>query len=322
MEVLDIIQSAAFKSGVISSFNPDECPDDVLNAGKDVLAYDILPGLNCDRTLDITETSRVYPVQNGRVVLKPFKQPKENVQIIGYSDKIAQTLLANNGTKLFQEIRKLHHDWVYDNLDVWDGWPRDDLGNYFKVAMWSSDMHLVYGTYQIVSNDGTTFRRSGEFDANIDFPPMRVDAVLDEHSRISYEYLYREEFERTIFRNLPGCYTTEEYEDSIVILIKGTDDLKRIVLPVPLQIVDMDHARAGVIHAPEKFKRYLIDCTAVALARIYGMSSLPDMKEAAAVSYNLLKKNKPQPLHKANVSEEMTDKLRTNFLGRRFYANI
>ena len=103
------------------------------------------------------------------------------------------------------------------------------------------------------------------------------------------------------------------------LLIKGTNIPKILILPVPLQIVNATHDFAGEIKAPEKFRRYLIDCLAVSLAIIYGVSSLPAMEKQQAVSYNLLKKNKPQPLHEANVSERVQDKLRTD---RRLYGRF
>lgn len=327
MEVLDIVQSAAFKSGVISSFNPDDCPGDVIDAGRDLLRYEILPGLNCDRTLDITVTSRVYPLKDGRIVLKPYTENRENFAIAGYIDKTSTEMLSDRVGGIYayySRVEESHPDWVYDATETskypTDEWPTDDFGKRTTYAFWTTDTHLVY-----VKNLDEPLHLQDIAEVpgvNIEFMPMRVDTVLDEHSRIGYEYLYREEFEKVIFRNLPGCYTTEEYEDSIIILLHGTPDPKRVVLPVPLQIVNVTHEYSGKIVAPEKFRRYLIDCTAVALARTYGMSSLAEMEKAAAVSYNLLKKNKPQPLHRANVTEEITDKLRTNILGRRFYANI
>lgn len=325
MEVLDIVRSAAFKAGIVSSFNPDELPEDVLNAGRAVLTNEIIPTLNCDRTIDITETSRIYTPTNGKIVLYPLQQPVDNFEIIGYSnyDSTALQKLSTWG----EEVRRLKPDWTTisqpDNVIIRNDstWPTNDMGEFRKVGIWSSDLKLMF-------SDRIGWVAPGKAavakpNVNIDFPPMRVDAVMDESSRYTYDYLYRDEYERTLkFTSLPGVYTTEEYEDKLVILLNGGPDPKLIVLPVPLQIINSDYAHPGTILAPEKFRRYLIDATAVSLAIIYGMSTMPLMKEAAAVSYNLLKKNKPQPLHKANVAQEITNKLRPDVLGRRFYANI
>lgn len=333
MEVLDIVRSAAFKAGVVPSFNPDELPEDVLNAGGAALVDEIVPTLNCDRTIDITETSRLFKPVNGRIVLKPFSQPRQNFSIEGYIkwtladlyiDSVDSHVLTGR-SRFFERIHELHPEWVTYNTITeeyepnMDNWPHDDMNNPTDVALWTSDIALVH-TYQPISGSLRLKQVEG---VNIDFPPMRVDAVMDENSRYTYDYLYRDEYERTFkFTSLPGIYTTEEYDDKLIILLNGSPDVKLVVLPVPLQIVNRDYAHSGTIIAPEKFRRYLIDAVAVSLAIIYGMSTLPLMKEAAATSYNLLKKNKPQPLHKANVAQEITNKLRPDVLGRRFYANI
>lgn len=303
MEVLDLIQSAAFKSGVVPSFNPDGLPDDVLDAGHNVLAEEILPSLNCDRTIDVTVTSKIYTPVDGKIVLTPFEGNKQDFKILGYSKLVASELVENFVTELA-------------NFDITaETWPVNDFGEWLTLAIWSSDTKLVYAS--------SLTNASVMNNVNIDFPPMRIDAVLENTSRVSYQYLYRDEFERSKpFVSVPGVYTVEEHENSIIILINGSPEAKCVVIPVPLQIVNRDASHPGTIIAPPKFKRYLIDSTAVALATIYGVSTLPIMKEAASVSYNLLKKNKTQPLHKANTSEEICDKLRYNVLGRRYYANF
>ena len=306
MEVLDIVRTAATKSGVVSSFNPDEFPDDVLDAGKAALSDEILPSLNCDRTLDITVTSRIYTPINNRIVLKPFRQPHNDFILLGYSAYTGAELLYIPNGKWRDEIQRLHNGWA-------DTWPENDFGDPLTLAIWSSDMQLIYGT-AITSN--------AVYDANIDFNPMRVSSVLENTSRMSYQYVYREEFEQSLRTQfVPGIYTTEEYEDTIIILTHGSPQPKCVILPVPLQIVNQSDQHAGTIHAPLKFKRYLIDCTAVALSIMYGVSSQATMQQQAAVSYNLLKKNKTQPLHAANVCEQINDKLHAG-RDRRYYANL
>lgn len=322
MEVLDIVQSAAFKAGIISSFNPDELPDDVLKAGIVALTNEILPSINCDRTIDITVTSRMYTPKNGVIELVPFKQPEENFVILGRTHYTAKELREghdNNGLSTWgYALQEFNADLVIERPHSWDrgsAWPVNDFSEYVTFAMWSSDMHLVYSNATIYPNIHES--------ANIDFPPMRVDSVLESGPRFPYTYKYRDEFEQARnFTELPGIYTTEEYDDKIVILLNGTASPKVLILPVPLQIINSDHAHPGTIKAPEKFRRYLIDCTAVSLAIVYGVSTVAAMQQQAEVSYNLLKKNKPQPMHKANVSDEIAQKLRRYPLGGKFYANI
>ena len=302
MQVLDIIQSAAIKAGVIPSFNPDEMPGDVIETGRNVLVSEILPALNCDRTIDITVTSRVYMPEHNIIQLVPFRQPNENFEIIGYTDKRSIDIDTQTAMDIVLAKRP---DWG-------DGhWPTNDLNEYRTAAFWTIDNRLA-----IVKHDGTvTF----DPDANIDFPPMRVIDVLDECPRLENNYVYREEFEKILPGVTPGVYTTEEYEDRIVILLNGLPGPKRVVLPVPLQIINRDHSHAGEILPPAKFQPYLTDCPAIALAIIYGVSTDAAMEKEAAKSYNLIKKNKPQPRHEANVSERIGEKLRIRLRGR-FYG--
>lgn len=304
MEVKDIIQSAAFKSGIVSSFNPEELPGDVLDAGRSVLAEEILPSINCDRTIDITVTSRIYTPTNGRIILTPYTEVRPDFKIVGHVNYTAEQLVTDSIVTAFTELGYTEANW-----------PVNDFGEPFTLAVWSSDTRLVMKT-GLDEGEASIVR-----DVNIDFPPMRIDAIFENDSRIKYQYLYRDEFERAKpLTTIPGVYTTEEFESSIVILLQGSNAPKCIVMPVPLQIVNATEQYAGQLFAPPKFKRFLIDSTAVSLAIIYGMSTLPLMQQAAAASYNLLKKNKPQPLHEADVSQEICDKLRMNLTGRRFYA--
>ena len=49
MQVMDIINRAVMKSGVVSNFNPDEVPEDIQQRAADVLRNEIIEDLNCDR---------------------------------------------------------------------------------------------------------------------------------------------------------------------------------------------------------------------------------------------------------------------------------
>lgn len=289
MQVIDIVQSAAFKSGVVSSFSHDDMPPDILDAGVNILANEVLPAINCDRMLDITVTSRVYAPQCGRIVLKPLR-PEHNLVVLGYSKYTAQDIV---DSKWSEEIERLHPGWSVN-------WPVDDFGESLKLAMWSVDMRLVAGV-----DVSTCVIR----DENIDFPPMRVDYVMDVGSRLKYNYVYRDEFEQlfNVPAGLGGVYTVEEYEDKLIILIKGNCQPKVVVLPVPLQIINRDEDHAGEIVAPPKFRKFLIDTTAEQLATVYGVATLQAMHEQASASYNLLKKNHTQPLHGMDVVERVHD---------------
>lgn len=301
MQVLELIQSAAFKSGIVSSFNPDEIPGDIVEAGRRILTEEILPTLNCDRMIDITVTAKTYQPVEGKIVLKPAPR-MENFRIVGYSKYSSDDKFED----FYNEIKERTPEYL-DDSGVWIH-PTDDFGAPTMLAEWMTDNKLMYVKY---TNPHAMWQVVVP-DVNIDFPPMRVDSVIDADSKIAYEYQYRDEFEQTFNTMLPGIYTTEEYEDRLVVLLKGSSTAKRLIMPVPLQIINQQFDNAGEIIAPPKFKRYLIDALAVSLAIVYGVSTVDLMKQQAALSYNLLKKNKPQPMHEQNVNKCISDKLRSS----------
>ena len=296
MEVLDIVQSAAFKSGIVSSFSQDDMPGDVLDAGVKLLSEQILPQLNCDRTIDVTVTSRIYAPTNGCVVLKPLKGPIDDFVLLGYSQYMADDLVQTNNGHWVAEIDRLHSGWDQD-------WPQNDFGENITLAMWSRDMKLVSGKDRLVCTIGQE---------NVDFPPMRVDSVIDIPTGTKLTYLYRDEFEQLIAAPIPGVYALEEYDDRIVVFIKGTPGPKKFILPVPLTLINRSTDYAGQIIAPPKFRKYLIDATAVQLAIVYGMATVDAMRAEASASYNMLKKNHTQPLHGMNVAKAIRDTIRTS----------
>lgn len=306
MEVLDLVKSAAIKSGVVSSFSMDDMPGDVIDMGVEVISAQILPQLNCDRTIDITTTCRVYKPVNGVIELIPLRQPIDDFILLGYSIYNSDEL-TNISTGDWQtEINRLFAPGS-------SNWPQNDFGDQFTLAMWSKDMKLVYGKTVSECNIGS---------ANIDFMPMRVESVIDAGTRLKYTYLYRDEFEQTVGINcdLPGVYAIEEYSDRLLIILRGSPAPKKLILPVPLTIINQSHDHAGTIIAPPKFEKYLIDATAYQLAVVYGMATKQDMAMEMAASYNLLKKNHTEPLHEMNVPQHINRLI--HHRGRRYYENI
>lgn len=306
MEVLDLVKSAAIKSGVVSSFSMDDMPGDVIDMGVEVISAQILPQLNCDRTIDITTTCRTYVPVNGVIELIPLRQPIENFILLGYSVYDAKDLQLIPNGHWRDEIDRLYEPGS-------DNWPQDDFGEQLTLAVWSKDMKLVYSQYVTECHIGS---------ANIDFMPMRVESVIDAGTRLKYTYLYRDEFEQTVGINcdLPGVYAVEEYSDRLIIILRGSNAPKKLILPVPLTIVNQSHDRPGTIIAPPKFEKYLIDATAYQLAVVYGMATKPDMAAEMSASYNLLKKNHTEPLHAMNVPQHINKLI--HHRGRRYYENI
>lgn len=304
MDVLDLVQSAAFKSGIVSSFSQDDMPGDVLDAGIKLLAGQILPQLNCDRTIDITTTCRIYVPDHGAIVLKPLRQPIQDFVLLGYSKYAAEDLVNTSNGHWIAELNRLHNSTI-------NTWPENDFGEPLTLAMWSLDMKIV---------TGTTFVKCDIGEANIDFMPMRVDSIIDIPTGVKLTYTYRDEFEQTISAvpSIPGIYALEEYDDKLIVLVKGTPGPKKLILPVPLTLINHDGQHAGEIVAPPKFRKYLIDATAVQLAVVYGVSTVEAMKVEAAASYNMLKKNHTQPLHDVDIAGRINNIIRG---GRTYLVN-
>ena len=65
MQVMDIVNRAVINAGIVPSFNPDEVPEDIQQRAADVLRNEIIPDMNCDRTLDMTEIAVPMCPRNG-----------------------------------------------------------------------------------------------------------------------------------------------------------------------------------------------------------------------------------------------------------------
>lgn len=293
MEVLDIIQRAAFNCGVISSFDVDEFPGDVQAAGHHLLESEVLPSLNCDRSLDTTMIARTFMPSNNLLTIKPLSQNNTDIIIgtsIYASDKVLSYFTA--------EVTRLAPDFATT-------WPTDDADNARTVGMWTTDHRYVYATSLTNAVIDPAI--------NIEFQPMRIDAMLEDANRIPYRYLYRQEFESLEFKVQPFTYTDEVYEDSIILHWHGSQLLKLLIIPVPLYIVhdtDSNNPYAGQINCPPKFKQFLVDTLAMRLSIVYGLSTTSAMQGAADMSYNMLKKNLPLHLHAPNPAEAVRDVLK------------
>jgi hypothetical protein len=218
IDICDVIVHAAVNSGLMPSFNLPELPPDVQSLSKEVLTKELIPQMNCDRTLDL--------------------------------DVKAERMIPLNG-----KIRMAHRS------------------------------------------------NAGPADYAVNWVPGRVDAVLEESSRVPYQYLYRTEFESIGYRCKPFIYCTEQDEFGLSIFLKNAATPKRVIFPVPIHLAD---GKEEII-APQKFYQYIVDSLAVRLAVIYGMSTAQMMGAAQQASYNNILKQVPQPLHAANPRERIRD---------------
>lgn len=309
MQALDIIHRAVVKSGVSSSFNPDEMPGEYEYNGRRALESDVIVGINCDRTLDITETAVTFECKNGKVKLCTIPTSM-NIVIVGETEYTSDELL--NGI----QHRLSHPSWEVQQFALRENgiedeynYPTDDLNVALVTGIWTSDNRLfVFKQYPKEGIEGHVDAR-----VNLRFPPMDVIAVYEDSNRREYIWVDRKEFESAEFCNNDSIYTTELYEDSLVVLFHSkVNTKKRIVLPVPISIENTPEFRNpndGVIHAPAKFEQYLVYQTAVCLAQQYGMPTLENLSILAQQSYNRLLKNSNHR-HGQNIRKEIRETIR------------
>lgn len=294
MQVMDIIRRAAFNCGVVASFNPEEMPGDVEAAGYKLLVDEVLPTLNCDRTLDVTVTARVFKPINNQLVLSPIPVDSKLI-VLGRSSLSHLDLQIQFSTEAVPLNQSLSLEW-----------PQDDSGQPLQLAIWSVDNRLVYST-------SLTTPATLDPNINIEFHPMRVDAVFDDDTRAEYTCMYRHEFESATGISTANTYAIEMHEDNLIIMWHKTASSKCIVLPVPLSIEQSSFGNnpyAGKLRCPAKFRQYLVDALAVRLAIVYDLSTAPAMHAAAMISYNLLKKNIPVRVHAPNTNTQIGNILR------------
>lgn len=301
MQALDIIHRAAVKSGVVPSYNPDEMPGEVEANGRQVLEQEVIVGINCDRTLDITNTARTFSCTNGKVVIRSL--PLESKVItLGVLDVLESADLETLEGQL-QALAEF-------DITSETSYPMDDLEDPLKVGVWTADdKFAIWTKFPTETELGTIDPRY-----NYRYPPMDIIAVFEDSNRVELQYLRRDEFESAEFFHRTDVYTTELYEDKLVILFHGKPNTpKRVVMPVPVTIEnskDDPNENSGVIHAPAKFEDYLTIQTAVGLAQMYGMSTLEVLSKIADRGYNRLQKNKPKS-HTQNIRKQVA-----GYLGR------
>lgn len=312
MLVQDIIRRAAFNSGVVSSFNIGEVPDDIMSTGAEMLNEEVIWALNCDRTIDITTVCKQYETANGEIVLCPLPVNWRGF-VLGKSISESTTWLQEPDHMTARVIAMLSSEFGLNPID----YPRDDIGTPVKLGVWCTDNLFIQITIVFSSNNTDVQSATatkvlvGGFPVNIEFPPMRINRVLEGTSRIPYKYLYVEEFESIDHKNETFIYCIEEYDCYTRIRMRQPSaGYKALILPVPLTITETTLSKYGEVCAPLKFKLYLEDAMAARFASLYGLSTQEQMERNAAKSYNLLKKNRTQELHEQNISIDIRNTLK------------
>lgn len=327
MLVRDIIRDAATKSGVVPSYNPDEIPPDIMARGHDLLAGEVLKGLNCNRMIDITTTVKKYTPEfvgnnESQIVLQPTPNSWKGFVLGTVNDLPAGhtplTLTASHLTA-YDDVSDQYTNWIAaittmnDVMGLFDEHPRDDEGEPLNIGLWSADNYFVVGTYT-EENDNVILQSvailwSNGHPVNIEFAPMYIRNILEASNRFEYNYLYPWEFESIDFVHTPYCYCTEERKDFVKIRMRNPGAAKLLVLPVPLTIERTTEDYYGEINAPDKFKPYLTAYLAYLLAVEYGVGTKDDMLSQMTKTYNLIKLNKKPEIHKMSSSRQIRDTL-------------
>lgn len=331
MQVTDIVSRAAVKSGVSSSFNLNEVPEDVMARGSDILRNEIIDEINCDATLDITEV--VYPAtpKNNLIILRSTPMDYENI-IIGivdytYNQLRAKEHFTNSGMGVdayyYPVIRQLLSDWGYATPGMpttigtqTDKWPCDQFGNHLPIYCWTADNKLV----NLSIPSSTTADLDDELlDAryNIPFNPMRVTDVVRAGDGAVLDYVHTTELVSAEFRHSQLIYGVENHPDIVKIRFTSSYGCEPvyIVLPIPIKVVnsyDEPEPWMGTIIAPAKFRPYLIASLAYRLAGEYGVNTEEKMLKLASTAYNALLKNQSKKFHGQDIARKINQYLERN----------
>lgn len=321
MQVMDIVNRAAMQSGAVPSFNPDEVPEDIQARGADILRHEIVPSINCDRSLDITEVVHPASPHCGVVdlVTTPLNYPRE---IYGTVPLTAQELnytttmtYMGNEHEIKPNIAQLlaNMGLVVDTtgspfqLTATDKWPTDQFGNYRDIAVWSDDHKLIEINYenQLLASSSWVNQTY-----NIPFAPMRVDEIYRATDGAPLAYVHAGEFVSNEFRYAQLVFTTEDYPDKLRIRFTPNfgSGTALIVLPVPIKIVnsyDEPNPWQGTVVAPEKFRGFLVAKLAYRLAIEYGITTADAMKQLASEAYQYLLKNPSKHEHPQDISRRI-----------------
>lgn len=323
MQVMDIVNRAAMQSGAVPSFNPDEVPEDIQQRGADILRHELIPSINCDRALDITEVVHRAVPSRGVVDLAttPLNYPREIYGTVPLtsSELMQVSTLTYMGTDV--EVRRNLAQLLYNmglitdltgsptpfNLPLSDKWPCDQFGNPRDIAIWSEDHKLIE-----VEHENQLAAASSWINTtyNVPFAPMRVDEVYRASDGAPLAYVHAGEFVSNEFRYAQLVFTVEDYPEKMRIRFPqnfGAGEAL-IILPVPIKIVNSyeePNPWQGTIVAPEKFRGYLIAKLSYRLAVEYGIATADAMKQLAAEAYQYLLKNPSKHEHPQDISRKM-----------------
>ena len=332
MLVMDIVNRAVMKSGVVSSFNPDEVPEDIQQRAADVLRNEIIRELNCDRNVDITETVLPFRVTRGRVDLVTTPLDYLNY-IFPTVDFTASQLNAveyrsfAQGAPAIPFMRQLidllrdmglitvFGSVDYGNLIFTEKWPCTQLGQQIPIAFWTEDCQLFeVGTdlSKLYDNENPDFVNHKY---NCPFYPAYIDEVYRAGDGAPLQYLHHGEMVSAEFRHSQLVYTVEDNITKMRIRFNPTCNpgTVLVVLPVPIKVINSfeePHPWMGTIVAPEKFYSFLLNILAWRMAVEYGVDTKADMQRQAETSYANILRNKVRREHAQDIPREIFKYLR------------
>lgn len=332
MLVMDIVNRAVMKSGVVSSFNPDEVPEDIQQRAADVLRNEIIRELNCDRNVDITETVLPFRVTRGRVdlVTTPLDYPNYIYETVDYTstqlNSVDRRSFAPGAEPRYymRTMISLLLDmgivelWAYSDYStvrLTAKWPTDFLGKPRDIAFWTEDCKLFE-----IPADTTKWFDVQEPDFvnhkyNCPFYPAYIDEVYRAGDGAYMQYLHHGEMVSAEFRHSQLVYTVEDNITKMRIRFNPTCNpgTVLVVLPVPIKVINSfeePHPWMGTIVAPEKFYSFLLNILAWRMAVEYGVDTKADMQRQAETSYANILRNKVRREHAQDIPREIFKYLR------------
>ena len=301
-------------AGIVPSFNPDEVPEDIQQRAADVLRNEIIPTINCDRTLDMTEIAvPMHPV-NGIIDLRttPLDYPNQIYRAVPYTGK--QLLEVNATGDMENLIAALTELGLLDDpVTRSEEWPTDQFGEARGVALWSQDFKLIEVKADLSQLHGTnqdTTKKMLNHRYNLPFTPMRVEQVIRASDGAVLQYLHTGEFVSTEFRYTQLVYATEDYPDCLRIRFTPSygPASTLLIMPVPIRVINSyeePEPWQGTIVAPNKFRAYLIAKLAFWMAMEYGVSTAEAMKVKENIAYQALLKNPSKRDHPQDISRKI-----------------
>lgn len=338
MQLMDIVNRALMKSGAVPSFNPDEVPEDMQQRMADVFRNEIIPDLNCDRSVDISEIALPFSPLNGIIDLHnpPINYPYKNYGIVPFTwDYIIRDVVESPAhTKTYLNLWEVLKaigvvDYIsYLSITKTDMWDTDQFGTPRKISFWTADYKLVE-----VTPDFAQLWVAGDVKElipkllnrmyNLPFAPMRIEGVYRQSTGEEFKYLHTGEMISAEWRHTTFVYTVEEIFNCMRVRFNPMNGNQPVllVLPVPVTIVnslDEPHPWTGTIVAPPKFRSFFINTLAWRAAAEYGITTEEKMKEFTGISYAALLKNKIKQEHPQDIEHRVFEYLQR---GRGFHGN-